>query len=55
MGSARWVGGVNKGQKHAYVIFEWSQSKYFSHFLVRGKFEKIDSIYIAENSDLSCR
>ena len=21
----RWVGGVKKGQKHAYVIFEWSQ------------------------------
>ena len=20
----RWVGGVKKGQKHAYVIFEWS-------------------------------
>ena len=19
-----WVGGVKKGQKHAYVIFEWS-------------------------------
>ena len=22
----RWVGGVKKGQKHAYVIFEWSLS-----------------------------
>jgi hypothetical protein len=21
----RWVGGVQKGQKHAYVILEWSQ------------------------------
>ena len=21
----RWVGGEKKGQKHAYVIFEWSQ------------------------------
>ena len=20
----RWVGGVKKGQKHAYVVFEWS-------------------------------
>ena len=20
----RWVGGVKKGQKHAYIIFEWS-------------------------------
>ena len=20
----RWVGGVKKGQKHSYVIFEWS-------------------------------
>ena len=20
----RWVGGLEKGQKHAYVIFEWS-------------------------------
>ena len=23
----RWVGGVKKGQKHAYVIFEWSLIK----------------------------
>ena len=23
----RWVGGVKKGQKHAYVIFEWSPSR----------------------------
>ena len=23
-----WVGGVKKGQNHAYVIFEWSLSKY---------------------------
>jgi hypothetical protein len=22
----RWVGGVEKGQKNAYVIFEWSHS-----------------------------
>ena len=22
----RWVGGVKKGQKHAYVVFEWSLS-----------------------------
>ena len=22
----RWVGGVKKGQKYAYVIFEWSLS-----------------------------
>ena len=24
----RWVGGVKKGQKHAYVIFEWSLSMF---------------------------
>ena len=24
----RWVGGVKKGQKHAYVIFEWSLISY---------------------------
>ena len=24
----RWVGGVKKGQKHAYVIFEWSLSNF---------------------------
>ena len=23
----RWVGGVKKGPKHAYVIFEWSHSQ----------------------------
>ena len=23
----RWVGGLKKGQKHAYVIFEWSLRK----------------------------
>ena len=28
----RWVGGVKKGQKHAYVILEWSLIKYkFQH------------------------
>ena len=25
----RWVGGVKKGQKYAYVIFEWSLSNDF--------------------------
>ena len=29
----RWVGGVKKGQKHAYVIFEWSLSYQFHFFL----------------------
>ena len=24
----RWVGGVKKGQKHAYIIIEWSLRKY---------------------------
>ena len=24
----RWAGGVKKGQKHAYVILEWSLTKY---------------------------
>ena len=23
-----WMGGVKKGQKHAYIIFEWSLSEY---------------------------
>ena len=23
----RWVGGINQGQKHAYVIFEWSLNR----------------------------
>ena len=23
-----WVGGVKKGQKHAYVMFEWSLTKH---------------------------
>ena len=29
----RWVGGVKKGQKYAYVIFEWSPSKKM-HFML---------------------
>ena len=29
----RWVGGVKKGQKHAYVIFEWSlKSRHIPQF-----------------------
>ena len=29
----RWVGGVKKGQKHAYIIFEWSLSQPKAAFL----------------------
>ena len=37
----RWVGGLKKGQKHAYVIFEWSltgQKHFFAELaLINGK------------------
>ena len=26
----RWVGGSKKGQKYAYVIYEWSLTEFFS-------------------------
>ena len=35
----RWVGGVKKGQKHAYVIFEWSLTK--PHKIIVNTFSKI--------------
>ena len=46
----RWVGGVKKGLKHAYVIFEWSLVKCYKDFFgyfnalktngVRSSFER---------------
>ena len=30
----RWVGGVKKGPKHAYVIFEWSLVKSHNYIFV---------------------
>ena len=40
----RWVGGVKKGQKHAYVIFEWSLSRSTFCYSKSYKVERFDDL-----------
>ena len=46
----RWVGGVKKGQKHAYVVFEWSLTKKepkFENHLTKFDWPYLSPIFLA--------
>ena len=43
----RWVGGVKKGPKHAYVIFEWS----LSNCILASPLLAVSVLYVEKNQN----